>query len=177
MPSGSGLVIRLEPRTLAKASRSASGVAPWRRSSWATGPPASASPTSRCSVETYSSPISVASCWAALTAASASRESCGALTVEPDAEGSRFDSCVSSPRTAEASAPTAASSGAAMPSPWASSAPSRWVGPTSGLPASAAAWTAAEIACCALVVGLKESIPHVLLLKVLVCHQTQRQKS
>ena len=128
-------------------------------------------------METYSSPISVASCWAALIAASASRESCGALTVEPDAEGSRLPSCVSSPRTAAASAPTAASSGAAMPSPWASSAPSRCVGPTSGLPASAAAWTAAEIACCALVVGLKESIPYVLLLKVLGCHQIQRQKS
>ncbi len=111
-----------------------------------------------------------------VTAASASRESCGALTVEPDAEGSRFDSCVSSPRTAAASAPTAASSGAAMPSPWASSAPSRWVGPTSGLPASAAAWTAAEIACWAFVVGLKESIPHVLLLESLGCPRSNVRK-
>ena len=44
-------------------------------------------------METYSSPISVASCWAAVIAASASRESCGAATVEPDAEGSRLPSC------------------------------------------------------------------------------------
>src|SRR5262249_2399727 len=71
-------------------------------------------------------------------------------------------------RTEAASAPTAASSGAAMPSPWANSAPSRWLGPTSGLPWSVAACTAAEIACCALVVGLKESIPHFLLLEVRV---------
>ena len=80
-------------------------------------------------------------------------------TVEPDAEGSRLPSAVTSARTAAASAPTAASSGAAMPSPWARSAPSRCVGPTSGLPASEAACTAAEIACWVLVVGLKLSIP------------------
>ena len=80
-------------------------------------------------------------------------------TVEPDAEGSRLPSAVTSARTAATSAPTAASSGAAMPSPCARSAPSRCVGPTSGLPASEAACTAAEIACWVLVVGLKLSIP------------------
>ena len=48
---------------------------------------------------------------------------------------------------------------AAIPSPWASSAPSRCVGPTSGFPASVAACAAAEIACWVLVVGLKLSIP------------------
>ena len=36
-----------------------------------------ARPTIRCSVETYSSSISVASCWAAVIAASDSRDSCG----------------------------------------------------------------------------------------------------
>ena len=114
-------------------------------------------------METYSSPISVASCCAAVIAASASRESWGVATVEPDAEGSRLPSAVTSARTAAGSAPTAASSGAAMPSPCARSAPSRCVGPTSGLPASEAACTAAEMACWVLVVGLKLSIPRVLL--------------
>ncbi len=61
VPSGSGVVTRAEPRTLVNASRSASGVAPWRFSSVSTGPPSAARPTSTCSVETYSSPSSVAS--------------------------------------------------------------------------------------------------------------------
>ena len=45
------------------------------------------------------------------------------LAVEPDAEGSRLPSAVTSARIAAGSAPTAVSSGAVMPSPWASSAP------------------------------------------------------
>ena len=62
VPSGSADVIRPDPRTFANASWSASGVAPWRVSTSPVRPPAAASPTSRCSVETYSSPMSAASC-------------------------------------------------------------------------------------------------------------------
>ena len=53
VPSGSWLVTRrIPPRTLAKASSSAFGSACCPRSRVATSPPASARPTSRCSVET-----------------------------------------------------------------------------------------------------------------------------
>ena len=52
VPSGSGDVTRADPRTAAKASSSASGVAPASRSRFATTPPSLARPTRRCSVET-----------------------------------------------------------------------------------------------------------------------------
>ena len=114
-------------------------------------------------METYSSPISVAELLRGGDRRERLTGELGVATVEPDAEGSRLPNAVTSARTAAGSAPTAASSGAAMPSPCARSAPSRCVGPTSGLPASEAACTAAEMACCVLVVGLKLSIPRVLL--------------
>ncbi|GAA4621316.1 hypothetical protein GCM10023108_54040 [Saccharopolyspora hordei] len=53
------------------------------------------------------------------------RDSCGADTVLPLADGSVLISFSSSSCTAAGSAPTAVSSGAVTPSPWASSAPSR----------------------------------------------------
>ena len=77
--------------------------------------PPVASPTSRCSVETYSSSISVANCWAVVIADSESRESCG-VEFEPVTLDSRSSRCCASVRMVEGSTPTASSSGAAMPS-------------------------------------------------------------
>ena len=161
--SGSALVIRAEPRTLANASRSASGVAPWRLSRSATWPPSVASPTSRCSVETYSSPSSVASFWACVSDLTAKVSNCGLDTVAPVADGSAAMIGSSSLCTTPGSAPTAVSSGAVSPSPCASRAPSRWAADTCGLPAMVAACAADEIACWVFVVGLKASIPHLML--------------
>ena len=112
-------------------------------------------------METYSSPISVASFCAWVTARSAWLSSCGADTVAPVADGRPFDSWSSSLRITPGSAPTAVSSGAVSPSPCASRAPSRCAGLTSGLPAMVAACAADEIACWVFVVGLKASnSPH-----------------
>ena len=126
-------------------------------------------------METYSSPISVASFWACVTERSASLSSCGADTVDPVADGRELASWSSSLRTTFGSAPTADSRGAVRPSPCASSAPSRCTGFTSGLPATVAAWAAAEMACWVFVVGLKASIGP------LTCarrtHYAQRQQS
>ncbi len=83
-----------------------------------------ASPTIRCSVETYSSSISVASCWAAVIAASDSRDNCG-CEVAPLLVGSRSTMRSASARIVAGSTPTASSSGGAMPSAWVSSANSR----------------------------------------------------
>ena len=55
-PRGSAMVTRWPPRTLWSARRIASRPAPCRSSSCCASPPASATPSSRCSVETYSSP-------------------------------------------------------------------------------------------------------------------------
>src|SRR5690606_14461625 len=137
-----------------------SGEAPCLRSRSATRSPSAARPTSRCSVDTYSSPISVASCWACERTLAASRENWGAATVEPLALGNELRIWSSSRRTSAGSAPTADSSGAVIPSLWASRAPSRCAEPTSGLPATVAACTAEEIACWVLVVGLNASITH-----------------
>ncbi len=98
-------------------------------------------------METYSSPISLASCWAEASTRPVSRENCGADTVAPEAAGSALTSWSSSLRTWPGSAPTAESSGAARPSVCASSAPSRCSGRTSGWPATVAACTAEETAC------------------------------
>ena len=115
-----------------------------------------ARPTIRCSVETYSSSISVANCWAAVMAASDSRDSCG-CEVAPLLVGSRSTRCCASVRMVAGSTPTASSSGPAMPSVCVSSANSRWAGLISGLPAALAACNAAVRAAWVLVVGLKES--------------------
>ena len=120
---------------MAKASRSASGVAPWRRSSWATDPPAVRQPDE----QVLGGDVLVAHLRGELLGSVERGERLAGQLRRAHGGARRrrqpvATSCVSSPRTAAASAPTAASSGAAMPSPWASSAPSRWVGPTSGLP-------------------------------------------
>ena len=97
VPSGSGLVTRALPRTLTNASRSACGDAPWPVSSLAVSESPVARPTIRCSVETYSSSISVARCWAAVIAARAWRDSCG-CDAAPLALGSRSRSRCASAR-------------------------------------------------------------------------------
>ena len=51
-------------------------------------PPSAARPTSRCSVETYSSPISLARFSAVLSAVRSGRDTSGLLSVSPDARGS-----------------------------------------------------------------------------------------
>src|SRR5690606_6927012 len=132
----------------------------FRSSRSATGPPSAASPTRTCSVETYSSPISVANFWAWVNDFTAYVSNCGDETVAPVAEGRVEMTDSSSLRTAPGSAPAAVSSGAANPSLWDSNAPSRCAGEISGLPAMVAACAADEIACCVFVVGLKASIPH-----------------
>ena len=132
VPSGSADVIRPDPRTFANASWSASGVAPWRVSTSPVRPPAAASPTSRCSVETYSSPMSAASVWACWRTRAVSRSNCGAATLEPLALGRPARTLPTSARTAEGSAPTARSSGSVRPSVWSRRAPARWAGETCG---------------------------------------------
>ncbi|CKV10324.1 Uncharacterised protein [Mycobacterium tuberculosis] len=79
---------RALPRTLTNASRSACGEAPWPVNSLATSESPVASPTITCSVETYSSSSSVASCCAVVIAANDSRDSCGCV-LAPVACGKR----------------------------------------------------------------------------------------
>ena len=102
VPSGSWLVTRrTPPRTLAKASTSALGSACWPRSSVATSPPASARPTSRCSVETKSSPTSLALLCATASEAISVRLSWGAATLAPCALGRLRSSASARARTVD----------------------------------------------------------------------------
>ena len=94
-----------------------------------------------CSVETYSSSISVARCWAAVIAAIDSRLNCG-VELAPLALGSRSMRRCASFRMVAGSTPTASSSGAAMPSFCVSNAINRWAGMICGLPAAVAACNA-----------------------------------
>ena len=94
--SGSLLVTRALPFTCSRASISVAGVAPFCASrSLTPGPPSFARATSRCSVLTYSSPRSLAKASAALRTLYDAWLSCGAETLEPDADGS----AASAPRT------------------------------------------------------------------------------
>ena len=152
------------PRTLMKASRKAWGDALAPVSSLATSespagaerPMPPARPTSRCSVETYSSSISVASACAALIAARDSRDNCG-CEVAPLDDGSRSARPCASARMVAGLTPTASSRGPAIPSVWLSSASNRCAGLISGLPAALAACNAAVSAAWVFVVGLNES--------------------
>ena len=76
--SGSGVVTLRLPRTVRKAASSASRVAPALVRTDAASPSVVARPTSRCSVETYSSPSALACSPAALSARSSSRDGDGA---------------------------------------------------------------------------------------------------
>src|SRR5690606_16458774 len=133
----------------------------FRSSRSATGPPSAASPTRTCSVETYSSPISVANFWAWVNDFTAYVSNCGDETVAPVAEGRVEMTDSSSLRTAPGSAPAAVSSGAANPSLWDSNAPSRCAGEISGLPAMVAACAADRVACRVCVGGLQAASRHV----------------
>ncbi len=73
------------PRTCWNAASSWSGPAPASRSTVAAWPPSLARPTSSCSVDTYSSDISLARLPAAAIAASSGRDVSGALSVAPAA--------------------------------------------------------------------------------------------
>ena len=117
--SGSAEVTLALPRTCSKAPSSLSGVAPASLSNVATPAartPSLASPTSRCSVETYSSPRVLAVSQAAFVTASASRDRSGAATVEPVALGSLSSSCWVAACRAGTSTPAAWSRGTAIPS-------------------------------------------------------------
>ncbi len=107
-------------------------------------------------METYSSSISVASCCAAVIAASDSRDRLG-VELAPLALGRRSTRPAASFRMIEGSTPTASSRGAAIPSFWVSSAINRWAGRISGLPAAVAACKADVSAAWVFVVGLNES--------------------
>src|SRR4051812_48216220 len=87
-----------------------------------------------------------------------SRLNCGAATVAPLALGNRPCRASFSARTSVRSAPTARSSGPAVPSVCSSSAPSRCAGSTAGLPRSTECRTAADSASWLFVVSLLASI-------------------
>ena len=125
---GVSLVTRACPRIFSNASSSASASRPALRSRSATWPPSAARPTSRCSVETYSS----SSRWARARggvehgeqlARAARRAHRGALRL-----GQGVELRSASSRTLRTSAPTASSSGTAVPPVWPSSVTSRCAG-------------------------------------------------
>ncbi|MGC0330587.1 hypothetical protein RKD23_003577 [Streptomyces sp. SAI-170] len=146
-PSGSALVTRRPPRAFWKASSSFFGVAPCRMSTSPAAPPLAAMPMSRCSVERYSSPRSLARAWASAMTASSSRLGCGGATVEPVTLGSAATTLSAPARTAARSASTATSRSTmfSLSCPW-SRARSRWTGVRSGFPSVTARLLAALIA-------------------------------
>ena len=144
--SGSWLVTRALPRIWLNASSSASGVAPAAASTALASPPSAARPTSRCSVEMYSSFSCLARLDAVAIADSSGRDISGALSVAPRARGSRASRSSACLATSAGSAPTARSSGAVVPSACSSSARSRCSGSTCGLPSAAARRTAVDSA-------------------------------
>src|SRR4051812_44588751 len=152
--SGSGLVTLGWPGGVGKGASSASGVAPALARRAPASPSVVASPTSRCSVETYSSPSALACSPAALIARSSSRDGEGAATVEPLTLGSRRSAASALARTSAGSAPVACSRGPAMPSVCSSSATSRCTGSSAAWPRSTASRWAAAIASCERVVSL-----------------------
>ena len=111
MSSGSGLVTRALPRIWLNASSSASGVTPAAVSTALASPPSAARPTSRCSVEMYSSPSCLARLDAVAIAACSGRDHSGALSVAPRARGWRARRSSACLATSAGSAPTARSSG------------------------------------------------------------------
>ena len=138
--SGFGEVTRWPPRTLWSACRMASRPAPWRsRRDWLS-PPASATPMSRCSVETYSSPSRLASS----SASSMTRRVRGSRDSEPPwTRARRARIAASSPRNAGRSTPSRRSVSAGMPSSGSTSAERRCSASRIGLSSRwAVAWAA-----------------------------------
>ena len=105
VPSGSGVVTLRLPRTVRKAASRASRVAPELVSTVPASPSEPARPTSRCSVETYSSPSALACSPAALMTRSSSRDGEGAGTVAPLTLGRRRSAASVLARTSAGSAP------------------------------------------------------------------------
>ena len=97
-------------------------------------------------MDTYSSSSSWARLAAVARVASSAREVSGALTVLPAALGSRAIRFSVLRSTAAGSAPTARSSGAAVPPSWLISVASRCSGSTAGLPSVVARRTAPDTA-------------------------------
>ena len=130
VPSGFGDVTRWPPRTLWSAWRMASLPAPWRSSSAWPSPPTSATPRSRCSVETYSSPSRRASSWAR----SMTRFARGSSASEPPWMRARLARiAASSPRNAGRSTPSRRSVSAGTPSSGSTSAERRCSASSTGL--------------------------------------------
>ena len=158
VPSASGLVTRLLPR---------SSLNFWVSASWLTlrsirilraSDCTAASAISRCSVATYASPI----CSARFSASASTRanepDRAGWLTEEPVAAGSLAIAPCAAASTTAGSAPTACSSGATVLPGTISSACSRCDGSAFGLPAVSALRSAAETASRLLVVSLLVSM-------------------
>ena len=154
VPSGSGVVTFRLPRTVRNAASRVSRVAPAPTSTLPASPSEPARPTSRCSVDTYSSPRALACSPAALITRSSSRDGDGAGTVAPLTLGIRRSAASAFARTSAGSAPTAVSSGPAMPSVCSSSATSRCSGSRPACPRSTASRWAAAMASCERVVSL-----------------------
>ena len=125
--SGFWSVTRCGPRTSSTAPASWSRVAPTSTAEW----PARAS--SRCSVDTYSSPMRRASSSARWSRSISSAPRAGADAESPVTVGSASSAALARLRTRSGSAPARRSTGATMPPSCSSSASRRWWGATSGL--------------------------------------------
>ena len=136
--SGSGLVTRALPRIWPNASSSASAVTPAPASTVLASPPSAARPTSRCSVEMYSSPSCFALSDAVLIVRSSARDISGALVVVPRICGPRARRSSACLTISAGSVPTAWSSCPARPSTCSASATSRCSASICGLPSAAA---------------------------------------
>ncbi len=143
--SASWLVTRRLPRTAVIASRTEASVAPADTSRSRTGVSTTVSARSRCSVATYSSPISwIRSSDLASTRVSEA-EAPGVETVEPEAFGSWRTAWSRARLTSAGSAPALVSSDGVIPRSWRSSATARWAGSTWGVPSLTASVLAALI--------------------------------
>ena len=109
-------------------------------------------------MDTYSSSSSRARFAAVASVASSAREVSGPLTELPAALGSREIRVSALRSTAAGSAPTARSSGAAVPPSWLTSAASRCSGSTCGLPSVVARRTAPDTASWLLRVSLSSMV-------------------
>ena len=158
VPSASGLVTRLLPRSSLNLRISASWVTLRSSRILRASDCTAASAISRCSVATYASPI----CSARFSASASTRanepDSCGWLTEDPLAAGSLAIAPWAAASTTVGSAPTACSSGATVLPGTISKACSRCEGSALGLPAVRALRRAAETASRLLVVSLLVSI-------------------
>src|SRR5680860_1031651 len=134
--SGSRLVTLPEPRTLVIAPRSASSETLELSSACLAVLSTVASASSRCSVETNSSSISMASSSAMVKTCSTAREYDGAATVVPDAVGNLSSSTCTACATTRGCTPVASMSGRAIPSGAVIRAANRCAASSCALPAA-----------------------------------------